>query len=291
MKILAAIIFFSTSLLASAQTEYDFLDELKSEYNQLLDSRYTLFPHKGTFLMPLTINEMTHEKLYSGIKATEPARGDYYKTNEAEFQISFLIPVIRGSEYKDWDLLFAYTHHAWWQVYNSDWSRPFRETNYMPELFARKLILKKIGNTNFRLTTFDFGYVHQSNGEIQMLSRSWDRIFLRATAIHDDFMMNITGWYRIPEKKRDDDNPDIYNYMGIGEIELIKSFNKHTLNFKTPITTQHFSSDIKYSYPWKNKMRWFFRFQGGYGHSLIEYNLPVQRYGVGIILEEFYDSN
>lgn len=288
------LLFFVLSFSAFGQIDFydddDYvLEDLKNQYNQLLDSRYSLFPHKGTFLLPMTTNSMVHENLYSEIRNTEPTRGDYYKSTEAEFQISFMIPVLRSVDYNGWDLLFAYTHHSWWQVYNPVWSRPFRETNYMPEVFTRKLFLKKVAKTNLRLTTLDFGYVHQSNGQIQMLSRSWDRLFARGTFIHDDFMMNVTAWYRLPEKSHEDDNRDIYNYMGIGEVELIKSFGKHTLNFKTPIAFHHFSSDIKYSYPWRDRLRWFFRFQGGYGHSLIEYNRPTQRFGLGIILDEFYN--
>lgn len=294
MTFVLSILLLSGSLFVHAQTntfDYDeeVLNDLRTEYNQLLDSRYSLFPHKGTYLLPFTSNSMTHKSLYSELEGSEKHRGEYYKNTEAEFQISFLIPVIRSEDYKGWDILFAYTHHSWWQIYNSDWSRPFRETNYMPEVFTRKLILQKIAGSNYRITTLDFGYVHQSNGQTQMLSRSWDRIFARTSIIHDDFLMNLTAWYRLPEKSRDDDNPAIYNYMGIGEVELIKSYGNHTFSLKVPITSQHFSSDVKYSHPWRDRLRWFVRFQGGYGHSLIEYNLPVQRYGVGIILEEFYD--
>lgn len=291
MKVII-LLFLLISQAHAKFNDYDeeVLDDLKQEYNQLLDSRYLLFPHKGTYLLPFSYNSMARDRLYSGIKTAENKYKDYYKSNEAEFQISFLIPVVRSDDYRGWDILFAYTHHSWWQIYNSEWSRPFRETNYMPELFTRKLILQKLGSTNLRLTTFDVGYVHQSNGQTQMLSRSWDRIFARISALHDDFMINLTGWYRLPEKSTDDDNPDIYNYMGIGEVELIKSFGNHTVNFKMPLTTQHFSSDIKYSLPWRDRLRWFAQFQGGYGHSLIEYNLPVQRYGIGIMLEEFYHT-
>lgn len=285
---------FSTSILAQSYSESwddaEILKDLKTEYDQLLNSRYTLFPHKGTFLMPYTYNSMTHESLYSGLKDSKNSK-DFYKSNEAEFQISFVIPIIRQPSRQGWELLFAYTHHSWWQIYNSDWSRPFRETNYMPELFTRKSFFDRIGKSDFYLAFTDFGYVHQSNGQTQLLSRSWDRIFGRVYLFHSAFMLNLTAWYRMPEARDQDDNHDIYNYMGIGEAEIIKTIGKHTFNIKTPIGSHHLSTDIKYSIPWKDRLRWFFRFQGGYGHSLIEYDRPVQRYGVGIILEEFYDGH
>jgi phospholipase A1/A2 len=294
LKNVLLFLFFAFPLIVPGQTRnYDYdeeiMNDLKFEYNQLLNSRYSLFPHKGTYLLPVAMNTMTHESLYSGMKSKEVKREKYYKSTEAEFQISFLIPILRSKDYTGWDFLFAYTHHSWWQVYNKDWSKQFRETNYMPELFARKLLLTKIPGSKYRIATLDFGYAHQSNGQIQMLSRSWDRIFARTSILHDDFLINLALWYRLPEKKGEDENPGIYETMGIGEIEFIKSIGSHTLSIKTPLTTQHFSSEIRYSYPWRDRLRWFFRFQGGYGHSLIEHDRPVQRFAVGIILEEFYD--
>lgn len=288
----SALILSFQSLAESDFDEDDFiLTSMNEQYQQLLSSKYTLFPHKGTYLQPVSYNSMNHEDMYRSVKKNEPGdRGNYYKKMEAEFQISFMIPVIRNSRPKEWDLLFAYTHHSWWQVYNSKWSRPFRESNYMPELFTRKVFLERIAKSNFIISYADIGYVHQSNGQTQKLSRSWDRVFARVSIIHKDFLINFTGWYRVPESKDIDDNRDIYKYMGFGEIELLKSIGKHTLSYKAPLFSHHFSSEVKYSYPWRDRLRWFIRFQGGYGHSLIEYNKPVQRYGLGISIEEFFDS-
>lgn len=48
-------------------------------------------------------------------------------------------------------------------------------------------------------------------------------------------MAMISAWYRLPEKDDQDDNLDIYNYMGVGELELIKDFGKHKAYLKIPL--------------------------------------------------------
>jgi phospholipase A1 len=77
---------------------------------------------------------MPHEDIYKEVKLVDKVNhdSDFYKKNEAEFQFSFTFPIVRNLNDRKWDIMVAYTHHAWWQVYNSDWSRPFRETNYTP---------------------------------------------------------------------------------------------------------------------------------------------------------------
>jgi phospholipase A1 len=277
--------------LARAQDFSSILDQDKKEYENLLETKYVLLPHRGTFLLPFVYNAIPHESLYSDVKKlSNEDNGDLYKKTEAEFQISFLLPIERKIFNTNLDLNLAYTHHAWWQVYNSSWSRPFRETNYMPEIFLRHVdpTTRKVGGFDFIL--FDFGYVHQSNGQTQLLSRSWDRIFGRAVFQSHGFLISLRGWYRLPESKDVDDNPDIYNYMGLGEIEIYKSLGKHTFSLKAPLFSHHLSSDIKYSFPWKDRLRWYVSVQQGYGHSMIEYDHPTQRYGVGIILDSFVNS-
>ena len=290
MKIILALILTSASLCLYAQESVQKYSKEKENYQKLMGTNFVLLPHKGTFLLPVVYNMMPHENIYRATRDLAPDNnGDLYKSVEAEFQISFMLPIERGIFGSDFDLNFAYTHHAWWQLYNSDWSRPFRETNYMPELFVRYLDPTVRRVAGFDFMGADFGYIHQSNGQIQLLSRSWDRLFARAYLQHSGFMFFVTGWYRLPEKRDQDDNPDIYNYMGLGELEIMKSFGKHTVSYKTPLLSHHFSSDFKYSYPWKDRFRWYVSAQMGYGHSMIEYDRPTQRFGVGVILDSMFN--
>ena len=67
----------------------------------------------------------------------------------------------------------------------SDISRPFRETNYMPELFGSFRPGIELGS--FRWNVLNFGYTHQSNGRADPISRSWDRLFVEAGIERDNF--------------------------------------------------------------------------------------------------------
>ena len=111
-----------------------------SSLNKTLKNRYSFFLHKRNFLLPVSYNWQPHNELYSAFAPQNSGANPFYEKTEAEFQISFFAPLIEDVVFEDFDLLLAYTHHAWWQLYNSSWSKPFRETNYAPELFFRKAV-------------------------------------------------------------------------------------------------------------------------------------------------------
>jgi phospholipase A1 len=278
--------------IAFAQDLIDPLAKDKESYFKLLSTKYVLIPHKGTYLLPIVYNTRPHEDLYSEIKnSLKSNNGNFYKKEETEFQISFMIPIQRKMFESNFDLNVAYTHHAWWQLYNKGYSRPFRETNYMPEIFVRYIDPSTSRFGGFDLMAADFGFIHQSNGQIQILSRSWNRVYGKAFLQSHGFQVFATAWYRIPETTKEDENKDIYKYMGYGELEIAKSFGRHTVTLKTPLASRHLSADLKYSFPWKENLRWYVSVQTGYGHSLIEYNRSTQRFGVGFVLDSFIDRS
>lgn len=263
-----------------------------SRYNKLLDTPYALFPHKGTYLLPVSYNWRPDQSLYAPLVQNVPNRNshEYYQKTEAEIQISFMIPAYRRLMGTQWDVLFAYTHRAWWQLYNAAWSKPFRETNYTPELFARRLDTHPWQIFGFDLVAYDIGLVHESNGQIQLLSRSWDRAFARTyfRGSHNMFLI-LSGWVRLPEESDRDDNTRILKYMGMGDAELYHRFGSHSWSVKVPFA-RYPGVEFKYSYPWANGLRWFVDYRFGYGHSLIEHDREIQRLGLGITLENFMDK-
>lgn len=257
-------------------------------YEALLSSRYTLFNHNRSYIMPFSYVENPSNDLYPTQTFDPDNKADFYSKTEAELQISFFIPVYRKVFSSNFDLIFAYSHHSWWQAYNSAWSRPFRETNYSPEIFFRNVVNSR-GDSG--LLGYDLGYIHESNGQIQLVSRSWNRIFGRAVFANSDrsSIIKFSGWIRLPDGP-DDDNSDIQKYMGVGSIEYQKSLGRHSIELEIPIAIRP-GVEFRYSYPWRSGLRWFADIKYGYGQSLIEYDRSTRRAGFGIMLENFADQN
>ena len=276
------------SEITPAQTvqKEDLLPE-GSSLNKTLKNRYSFFLHKRNYLLPVSYNWKPHNDLYSAIDPQKNATAPFYEKTEAEFQISFFAPLIETVFIDDLDLLLAYTHHAWWQLYNSSWSKPFRETNYAPELFLRKSIELKEGNER-RYLFLDLGYIHESNGQFESLSRSWNRVYLRSHLSAENFLVILSTWYRLPEKSSEDENPGIQEYYGYGDISMHYSLGSHTVDLKLPFSKSP-GVEFGYSYPLKDFYRLYVNYKYGYGHSLIEYNKTIERVGIGITLESTMD--
>lgn len=262
-----------------------------TRYDQLLTSKYSLMAHNRTFVLPFSYITKPDNSLYENT-LRNTSRGEYYKKTEAEFQISFFMPVYRKIAKTEWDFLMAYTHHSWLQAYNATYSKQFRETNYNPELFFRRFGPSNGKFIDMDVRAIDFGYMHESNGQVDELSRSWDRVFARAFLRQESESVSIilTGWLRIPESTHVDDNPAILRYRGIGMVEFLKSAGPFTLELKFPVAEKP-GIEIRASYPWHDQFRFYLQTQAGFGHSLIEYNRDIRRIGIGFALENYFDLN
>ena len=114
------------------------------------------------------------------------------------------------------DIFSGYTVRSYWQTYNKDLSAFFRETNYSPEVWMQ--IHNDWSFWGIKNKMYGFGFVHQSNGRADPISRSWNRVFATFIFEKGNLAFSIKPWYRIPEDDEDDDNSDITDYMGHGEI-------------------------------------------------------------------------
>jgi phospholipase A1 len=184
-----------------------------------------------------------------------------------------------------WDdaaLWVAYTQESHWQAYNHVISAPFRETDYEPETFL-------VFPTQFQLFGFNarfvsVGAVHQSNGESDPLSRSWNRIYADLGLERGNFSLMIKPWWRIPESASTDDNPDITKYIGQGEMQGIYRFDKSLVSVTLRDNLRadnHGSVRVDYVFPIYKKLNGYVQFFSGYGESLIDYNSRQDTIGVG----------
>ena len=209
---------------------------------------------------------------------------------EAQFQISIKAPLGVDIFDSGVNLFAGYTVRSFWQLYDRENSRGFRETNHEPELWATYgLDWELLG---FKVLGGDFGYVHQSNGQTRNLSRSWDRLYATWYFKRNNFVFSIRPWYRIPEDSDDDDNPDITDYLGHGELRMAYKYKDHVLTLLSRNNLESGFSrgalELGWSFPLWNfpYLKGYVQYFTGYGESLIDYNDYVNRIGVGILLTD-----
>lgn len=216
---------------------------------------------------------------------------DNTRKDELKFQISLALPLWRGILGKDSVLAASYTQKSWFQLSNVNESSPFRETNYEPQLFVA-------WKTHYALP---FGWIiqdvetginHQSNGrnDREKLSRSWNRIYARASAIKDHWTIEIKPWWRIPEKTKNDDNPDISKYRGYFDLAVGYYYQNHQFKLSghyNPASNKG-GLEASYSYPITKNIRFYTQYYTGYGESLVDYQKNIQRIGIGISLNNVF---
>ena len=126
---------------------------------------------------------------------------------EMMFQISFKKKLMNKLFDYDAKLHFGYTQKSFWQIFDGGKSRPFRETNYNPELYFDIECVPMV--QQFGMTHLYAGYEHESNGQDLPLSRSWDRFYAQAFFKHENWSGSLKGWFRIPEPEKTD--PALYH--------------------------------------------------------------------------------
>ena len=241
---------------------------------QIIFSKFDVKPYKMNYLLPITYDNVSHANR---------------KNTETKFQISFKKRLAKNLLGLDDELFLGYTQTSWWQT--SEKSSPFRETNYEPELF----MLFPYTHSNSIIKAYKFGILHQSNGQGKELSRSWNRIYLTGIFQAKGIFIVPRVWYRIPEHtKKDindtsgDDNPDIYDYLGYGDLKISYPYKKNLFtlllrnNFKLNSKNKGaIEFDWTFTLPWVSDAFGYLQIFSGYGESLIDYNKRNDRIGIG----------
>ncbi len=200
---------------------------------------------------------------------------------ELAFQLSFKMKMIQGAFGKPVDVWFAYTQNSFWQAANDEASRPFRETNYQPEFIAIAPLAVDLAGVHLR--HFGLGLSHQSNGQSGTLSRSWNRLYAQIGIEKDGLSATARIWKRL--KDSDDDNPDIVDYMGRGDLALAYRREGHiyssTLRYN--FHTSRGAVQAGWAFPLAGNLKGYAQAFAGYGQSLIDYNYFQRSLGVGVL--------
>ncbi|WP_201587798.1 phospholipase A [Psychrobacter jeotgali] len=253
---------------------------------------WTLRPHNPNYILPLFYSfdpNLTPSSSRVGEAGREYTSNEMRNT-ELKFQISLKAKVAEDLFDTRSDLWFGYTQQSHWQVYNEDNSRPFRATDYQPEIFLTQPVTANLPFGG-RLRMLGVGAVHHSNGQSDPISRSWNRAYLIGGAEWGKLTVIPRIWTRINnESKNTDDNPDITDYMGHGDLTLLYDLPNQqsissTLRYNTK--TNKGAAQIDYVYPLTKNVNGFVQLFQGYGESIIDYNHENTAIGVGIVLNDW----
>jgi phospholipase A1 len=217
--------------------------------------------------------------------------------SEAVFQLSFKAKVWQDILGTDADLWVAYTQRSFWQVYAVDESSPFRETDYEPEALLN--FRTRVSLLGLTARFVQLGVNHQSNGQTEPLSRSWNRVVANVGIERGDLSLLVKGWYRIPESARSDDNPRIHAYAGYGELWAYYRLSRHRvavmLRDNLDFDRNRGAIQLEWSFPlfrttWSTPaaVAGYVQCFLGYGESLLDYDHRVNRVGVGFAIAEWY---
>ncbi|ENV37230.1 hypothetical protein F959_02038 [Acinetobacter venetianus RAG-1 = CIP 110063] len=212
-------------------------------------------------------------------------------STEAKFQISLKTKAWENIIGNNGDLWLGYTQSSRWQVFNSEESRPFRETNYEPEASLMFRTNYEVLGLNARLLGVTLN--HQSNGRSDPLSRSWNRVIFNLGFEKDNFALMLRPWYRVEENAKDDNNPDIKDYIGRGDLTAFyrKGDNDFSLMLRHSLKggdRSHGAVQFDWAFPIKGKLRGHLQLFDGYGESLIDYNHRATYVGLGVSLMNWY---
>ncbi len=240
----------------------------------------TLKPHKPIYILNSSFLDGAGEE-------------QGYGENELKIQFSFKKEMF-------YHLHFAYSHKAFWQLYDMETSRSFRDNNYNPEFFFEFENIWLFEEMRLGIWEHESNGErahHQENGEIANYSRTWNRSYLFATLEYPDYSLT-TGLkiWTINDRKDNeygtfyDDNPDIQKFMGNAEIYfdlgsepafvslmLRRGWGKGTetirLEGRLPLHYLFGGND--------SGVDLMVQFFSGYGESLLDYNRKLRKVGIG----------
>jgi phospholipase A1 len=254
--------------------------------------RFLPRPYKPVYLLPVSWTSRSNRSPARSSETPDNGLVDALDLdkNEAKFQISLKSKIWSLDDHGTLSVWGAYTQSSRWQVYNGRVSRPFRETNYEPELIV----------THGSDVTLPFGWKaslvglsfnHQSNGRAAPLSRSWNRLIGELSLERGETTVSLRPWWRILNTGNDD-NPRIQDYVGRGEVLVTQKLGRHVL----ALTARHSlrfgdrsrgSAQLEWAFPIGGGLHGYLQLFSGYGESLIDYNFRESRVGLGVSVVEW----
>jgi phospholipase A1 len=251
--------------------------------DEALREAFGVLLYRENYLLPVTYNANSNTNIPEQDRIDIPFLADGALDDvEMKFQLSFEVPFWTRILQQNLDMYFAYTQLAFFQAYNREYSSPFRETNYEPELGL--FWQPDVSALGWRLTGTRLALNHQSNGRSEPLSRSWNRLVGQAEAERGDLSLAVRLWMLLDNEPPD--NPDIEDYLGYGELHASYKFGKSDLGLMLR-SVRHPTVQLDWSYPLGRKLKVYMQYFNGYGESLLDYNHSINRIGVGFLVNDW----
>ena len=292
---IAKVTTLTASNLISASSDFD-------PSTSLLDQRWELSKNSklGTwqlrsyqpmYMLPVMWTSDKNTTPYSPNPVNRVTDRQELNSTEAKFQVSLKTKAFEDVFGNNGDVWIGYTQSSRWQVYNDDTSRPFRETNYEPEASLVFRTNYNLLGLNGRLLGLTFN--HQSNGRSDPFSRSWNRVILNVGFERDNFALILRPWYRLDEDAEDDNNPDITNYIGRGDLTAFYKWNEHNFSLMMRHSLKGGDNNrgalqFDWAFPLAGALRGHVQVFEGYGESLIDYNHKATYVGLGVSLLNWF---
>ena len=207
---------------------------------------------------------------------------------EARFQLSLKVKALQGIFGKHGDLWVGYTQKSHWQIYNTTYSRPFRETNYEPELILNFATDFSLFGLKTRMLGVAFN--HQSNGRAEWLSRSWNRVILHAGFERGKWVLLLRPWLRLPDA--DDENPAVTDNIGRADATVIYRTGRNLFSVVGSHSLRGGAKNrgqvqFDWTFPVTGNLRGDLQILHGYGETLIDYNHRQTTIGLAISLVDW----
>ena len=249
----------------------------------------TIRPHLPMYVMPLWYNATPNYDIHSPTQDHVRASKDSLQHLDSKLQISMKTKLAQDVFDTNADVWLGYTQQSYWQVYNGKSSRPFRSSDYQPEIFLTQPIKGNLpGNGSLRM--LGAGLVHESNGQSDPLSRSWNRIYAMAGTEWGKLTVIPRLWLIANENSKDSDNPDIGDYMGYGDVRWLYPLNDQSTVggvMRYNPSTNKGAIQVDYAYPLTGGMKAILQVFHGYGENIQDYNHKSTNIGIGIMFNDF----
>jgi phospholipase A1/A2 len=244
-------------------------------------------PYRAVYLLPATWTDRTNHRPSSPSPGHSSLVDLGLKSVESKYQISLkarFASHLLGTPLSLWG---GYTQSSRWQVYNGAESRPFRETNYEPEVMLVWPLHGQVLGWQLRMASLSLN--HQSNGRSLPLSRSWNRVIATLAAERGEWVAEFRPWVRLQESAESDDNPDIADHVGRAEVRISRDWGERSLSLQLRHSLRsgaraHGSAQLDWVFPIAGALHGYLQVFSGHGESLVDYNVGQTKLGLGVTI-------